>query len=517
MDKERAMGLDRRDFLKGVALAGALAAGAGLAGCGTGGAKTAGAESAPTEATGITADEVKEADIVVVGAGSAGLTAAVEAGERGLNVIVLEKMGTVGGNGLFTDGICAAGSDLQKEKGIDFPFKDIITAELAVSSYETNALLWKKFIEASGANIAWLQSHGIEFSDVNDYHGYGKVQSFHAWKGERGSRDNFADPMFKAAQAVSAQFMMEAPVEELVIEDGAVKGVYAKVGKDKYTQINAKGVILATGGYLDNEEKMTELGYETGSYVKGGVPGHDGDGLRMAVAAGGVDVSKDHCFIDTSIFYDLADLSNPISFLGEGVGGPLWVNQDGERYTNENCAGELQAYTTHTIRSQKKSFALVDKSVAEKYNVLDFLDTNVTEDETGTKFKADTLDQLAEKAGIDPKNLTATVARYNELCAAGSDEDFDKPAEFMNAIETGPFYLLQQTTKTLTSVGAIRTNGSMQVVDSSGQAIPGLYAAGTDGCELYFRNYSLSVPGSCNGNNVFSARTAVAHIADNLL
>ena len=113
--------------------------------------------------------------------------------------------------------------------------------------------------------------------------------------------------------------------------------------------------------------------------------------------------------------------------------------------------------------------------------------------------------------------LEATVARYNEFCHNGLDEDFDKEAEYMAPIETPPFYIFRQDMSFWTSIGGIDTDRQMRVVNVKGEPVPGLYAVGTDGCQLYRETYMMNIPASCQGNNVNSGRIAAQHICENLL
>ena len=123
-------------------------------------------------------------------------------------------------------------------------------------------------------------------------------------------------------------------------------------------------------------------------------------------------------------------------------------------------------------------------------------------------FKADTIEELAVKAGMDPAILSATVARYNELCAKGIDDDFAKPAEKMVPIAKAPYYIVRQDMAVWTSIGGVRTNRKFEAVKPDGEPVLGLYAVGVEGCELYRDGYTMNMPGSCNGNSVNSGRTA---------
>jgi fumarate reductase flavoprotein subunit len=130
--------------------------------------------------------------------------------------------------------------------------------------------------------------------------------------------------------------------------------------------------------------------------------------------------------------------------------------------------------------------------------------------------RADTIEDLAVQAGIDPRALQATLAHYNDLCATGTDEDFAKRADRMIPINTPPYYIVRQDLAVWTTIGAIRTNRRFEAVDAKGRPVRGLYAAGVDGCELYRNSYSLNVPGSCNAGNIHSGRVAAKSAFDYL-
>lgn len=191
----------------------------------------------------------------------------------------------------------------------------------------------------------------------------------------------------------------------------------------------------------------------------------------------------------------------------------MWVNEGAERYANENCGVIVPMCSVNAVHTQEKSFLIFDHALLESLaknvkNLAEDVENAVTKCPSKNVYKADSYEELANKAGLDPNAFVATITRYNTLCKQGLDEDFNKPAEMMIALATPPYYIFRQDLTFWTSIGGIHTNRKMEVLDKSGGAIPGLYAAGTDGCELYRETYTINMPGSCNGNNVNSGRTA---------
>lgn len=494
--------LTRRTFaaLAGTAAGLAFAQGAGRA--------LATETAEPAEAV---AEEL-QADVLVIGGGVSGLAAAVEACDRGLDVVVLEKLDALGGNGPITSGVFGFDTARQRELGIECDLGELVCEEQAICTYREDSLIFKDMALASADNIEWLASHGVPFSgDVDDFvPGYGH-HVFHWWGDKTGQ--TYVDAMSAEAQTLGATVLTATPAVHLVMEGDAVRGAVAQSSDGTLIQVNAKAVILATGGWLNNKEKMRSLGYADDTYLEDSLPGHDGDGLRMAVEAGAPDLSLKACYVEEA---HLSDLTWPLPTNDFTQGGyPLWVNQRGERFVNEWCSHEVVAYGSNAVRSQPKAFTVFDQVVAEQAGMA-AVEEILAHNDRGDKVKADTLEELAEKLGIDAETLGQTVARYNQLCEDGRDADFGKDPSRLMPVATSPFYGMRLTTDILCSVGGIHTDRDMRAITLLGEPIEGLYAIGVDGCELYRETYTINLPGTANGNNINSARAAVHHIATTL-
>jgi fumarate reductase flavoprotein subunit len=499
--------VSRRNFLKGSA-----AGAAGMAALGVLGAcspsKSAG-EAAPTK---ISPSSTMDADIVVVGGGASGMCATVQAAQLGKKVVLLEKNAALGGNGFGTEGMFAVGSDMQKKAGIEITFREIISTEQEFFNYRVNALAWKDMVQNSADNLAWLIECGVPFSGVVDnYHGLGKVPAFHWFKDGKGK--NFIDAMAAKAKELGVNVMTSTPAIDLVLDSGKVVGIYAKKEDGSVIQINCKAVILASGGYADNKEMMEDRGFDmTYAVWQGPAKGHDGDGLRMASAAGGADVSRQRTFLKDPYSYGINFFGTMTQAIHRG--GPfLWVNQDAARYVNEACGAFTPGNNSNAVHTQKQSFMIFDHdllvSLAKNVENLEADVEDAVKKCPGKNiYKADTIEELATQAGLDPKTLAATLDRYNTLCAQGVDDDFNKDATKMIALKTAPYYIFRQDLSFWTSIGGIHTNRKAEVITLKDEVIPGLYAVGTDGCELYRETYTMNVPASCNGNNCNSGRTA---------
>lgn len=501
--------IDRRRFIKGGAFIGGSALVAGVAGRLTAGKEVPAAWALEAEDTDLDIIETREVDIVVVGAGMSGLAAGMEAGDRGLSCVVLEKLTEPGGNGPITSGIFGYKSSYQEQQGIDVDLGFILCEEGKTFAYLNDALAFRDMALASAGDIEWLESHGVGFSGVVDGYLVGShaLSTQHWWANESGS--SYVDAAVSELDRMGVELLLETPAVKLVLEDGAVKGVVAK-SENGYVEFRAKGTILATGGWLNNVEQMERLGYAQDTLWVDCLDGHDGDGLRLAMEAGAVDLSVSAGYVGNAC---LSDQGFPAPTDDLVINGKtLWVNQNGERFVDESVGSLIPAYSSNALFSQGgKAFVVFDQTLADQIGQ-SIIDEVMGANSKQDKWIEDTVDALAEDMGVDPERLKATVTRYNELAAAGVDTDFCKAADCMTAVAEAPFYAARLNYDYLCSVGGIHTDRNMRVIDLLRRPIEGLYAIGVDGCELYKDTYTINIPASCNGNNVYSGRQAVRSI-----
>lgn len=505
------MTLTRRGFMKTAAVTGAAAAMLGITGCAneSGNSKEKNDEGSTLEQA-INPSKTLDADIVIVGAGMSGLSAAVSASSADKSVILVEANSVVGGNGQGTEGVFACGSRLQKEAGIDFTLEEVITKELEFFNYRIDALAWKDLVSVSADNIDWLMEQGVSFGAVDDYRGQGQLDGFHWFK--ETAMDGYITPLAEKAEAQGVQVMFNTRARQLVFENQNIAGIYVEEQSGDYTQINCKAVILASGGYADNDEMLEEMGVDTSNITRKGFPHHEGDGLKMALEVGGVDYRNNSCVMREPGCEGYA-FESPLGAMGLRSGGPfMFINGKGERYTNENCIVQNQAHAANVVLTQKESFALISEES------LQWIDLNVTpgiiesaEDALATgaeAYKADTIEELAQMIEVDVETAKESLARYNELSKQGNDDDFGKDASMMQAMETGPYWAFKHGFFYFSTIGGIKTNRNFEVVDKHDNPISGLWAVGTDGCSLYRETYTVMIPASCNANNVNSGRVA---------
>lgn len=511
--------ITRRNLFKGALLGMAGAASAGmLAGCAPkqpsaettdsgDGATSAGATDAAADYAG-KVTETEEVDIVVVGAGASGLAAAVEALNQGADVLVLESQTKAGGNGSTTSVVMGVGTKMQQDLGIALTPAEIIDAEMETFNYSVDGVRWSSLVRESDDNIQWLIDQGCLFNGKVDNYGVGIVDTGHWWTGDTGrdGETGYVVPMVARVEELGGRIRYEAAGKALIMEEGAASGVYAEI-PNGVLQVNAKAVIVATGGYANNDALLEERGYNPDEMLVFGVPGHDGDGINMALAAGAKSWMQNSSLMEYPMNPHMGKESVPLSRMPNG----LWVNGNGVRFVDENCGAKVPARAALAVRTQDITYTLVDESLLDTLRSADESFAEVIEKAVadGAIFKADTVEALAETADIDAAALTATLETYNGYCAAGNDEEFGKDPACLQTIGTAPFYLSENSgIYFLTTIGGIDTTELCEVRAEEGGVIKGLYAVGVDGVELYKGLYTIDIPGSCNANNIYTGRVA---------
>ena len=518
--------MNRRTFVT-TAAAGIFAAGAaaGVTGCsnssGSDSTASDGAETEESSQAPVEIAETVECDIVIVGGGITGLAAAVQAGENGSNTILVERGDDVGGNGQGVEGTFAINSSLQKEQGIELELKDIIRSELEGSQWRSDGLLWKDFIMASADNFAWLVDNGVQFSGVVESYGtpHG-APTFHWFEGGKGSIA-YVPAMSARADELGVTKMLKTVAKDLISEDGVVKGVYVENADGEVIAIQSKAVILASGGFADDNELVSKIGYKEDNLIQIGVPGNEGFGYKSAMKLGAWDTLKWATFNTNNIILALPHEVpiDPINgCVGMGQGGPfLWINQDGERFVDENLAAANFELQTVPHWNHKMTYTVFDSKIFADWTVskdietaeaVDILNASLETNEGDSFWSGETIEEVAEKAGLPVEAVKATVDYYNESCDLGSDRDFGKDVAMMQKIATPPFYIGRITAEILMTVGGIGTNRKFEVVTEDGDPIPGLYAIGTDGNMLYRNIYTIDVPGSCSASGIHGGRVA---------
>lgn len=436
-------------------------------------------------------DEAKETvtmstDVVVVGAGGAGLAAALTAAQNGADVVVLEKMAMVGGaSSMAGGGTNATGSQWQQSYGIeDSPeayFMDIMENGHFFSDART---LWL-YANTQGAAFDWLVAEdGAALPYVNSQpspsaeHTYGRTFS------PEGGGAGVVSALQQKVTDLGVEILLETPAQELMVTDGTVTGVKALAADGTPYEITANSVILATGGYGANTDMLPET---VTSLPYAGAVSATGDGLNMATAIGADAINLDKVNIQPHSII-LPDGRGQHTFQGclamYNKTGSILVSDQGVRFVNEQgSANDIKA----GMEQNEHSYLIMDAASFETYAQTCIASHNFTQEQldqwleaNGTSnpvfAHADSLEDLAAIVGIPSGALTETVERYNGFVSAGEDTDFGRKVS--TAMGDGPYYAVEMNLRYYATLGGLHINDNMQVLDTDGQPIQGLYAAG---------------------------------------
>lgn len=479
--------LSRRSFLKGAA---ASALGLGAASI---------LQAAPVKAEEVPAyDWTDAADLVVVGGGGAGFCAAIEAARAGSTVLVLEKGDLCGGDTLLSGGmIMVGGTKAQKALGIEDTVENFVKTELGYVGEFADREMVQEMCEGSQEVEDFMVSLGRQFTSLSAMLPVWGYDTEETWAArtihDRTSREgHFATLQREAAKYDGIKVRTATECAHLIQDEtGAVIGV--KDVNGKYYRAN-KGVVLSTASFGTNREmskRYNQMNYWALSQEDAfGVQApntqcanNTGDGIRMAQEIGAdLKLATSNCISDVCC----------MSF--DSMYASILVNDLGHRFVQESAHwGYLNqmVFNEAVKRNQTdpktcKFYLIADQATVEKNMYLNFLNTGVVV--TGTELymkriiKADTIAELAEKAGLPVDALTATVDRWNTMAAAGEDTEFGRKDIFgqthLQAMGEGPFYAFPYVPYSMGSFGGLRTDKETQVLDTKGNAIPRLYAAG---------------------------------------
>ena len=505
--------MSRRMFVAGTAAA-------GVAGAALSGSRLARANEAAEAAGPWALEELGEptetidVDMCVLGAGGTGLAAAIQATQLGLDVVVLEKQAMVGGSFVGTEGLFAVGSHWQDEAGESFTADEVIIECLDYHHWIPNPALYEEFFTRTAETVDWLEGLGVVFDHVQALGDSRNCWHVYEGEGSEGTGVTFMKSFSAAADELGIRIELECPGKQLIMEGGKVAGVLAKRSDGTVVQVNAPVVVVGTGGYANNGDVIRDLnGADPTRITPSGMAGRDADGLKMMRAAGGQLAAQ----AGTIMFYGpiLPGTSYGSEIQAATSMQPhLWVNQDAERFVNEDMFLKNFAYAGNAVHNQERTLTVCTQAIIDRYidegpdvgvgvyvnagspltKLADQLADAMEDEESAPYiFKADTVEELAQAAGLDPEKLAATVEAYNEMCAAGADTRFSKPAEYMRALEEGPFYAFEVFNGYFTTVGGIKVTPQTEVLDDTNTVIPGLYAGGSDAGGLYGDTYDVGI------------------------
>lgn len=411
--------------------------------------------------------EVKSADIVVIGAGGAGMSAAIQATQDGAtNVVILEKMPMTGGNTVrATGGLNASQTPYQQRDSIedsnDLFYEDTMKGGKNLNDPE----LVRTLVENSAAAVDWVNDIGGDLSVVGQFGG-ASVKRIH-----RPSDTSAVGPMLvktlnSKLDELGIPVLLETKATKIIAdEQGKITGVEAE-NEDGSFIINTKAVVLATGGFGANPDMVVKYAPQLSGFITTNHVGATGDGIEMALelGAGLTDIEQ----IQTHPTVN----PNTATMYTEGVrgNGAILVNNDGNRFVNEL---ETRDVVSAAILEQpnEESWLVFDTAVRES---LSAIEKYINE---GIIVEANTIEELAEKTGINKESLVATMNKYSTMQAAGEDSDFGRKSMEV-PLTKAPYFAGLAKPAIHHTMGGVKINTQTQVLKEDGSVIPGLFAAG---------------------------------------
>lgn len=481
-------------------------------------------------------EENIETDVAIIGGGTSGLAAGVQALQEGSKVVILEKQAKVGGTGSFCEGVFACESKVQKRIGInvskEFAYKTI----MEYSHWKANGALVAAFVDKSAETIDWLDALGVKIEYVG-VGGFGGPLTWHVIAPgpdypDKDPKDYHCQRMInvfnKYIQDKGGKILLQTPGTELIKENGKVVGVKAKDQAGNPVTVKAKAVIVATGGFANNKEMMAKYA-PSPDLIPVGQIGKDGDGIKMAWGAGAAEegVSVMQMYRPGLVGFHPAD-----QMIALAVQPYFWVDPRGKRYTDESNV-QLWPYSGNSLlRIGGTAFSIYDDAT-RKMAVEQGIEmplgewvlqgTKLTKWEEaftkemgrnkGNVFKADSIKDLAKQLGMDAKVLQESVDKMNTWAATRQDGEFKKEAKFLRPVSTPPFYATKLNPRHLGTLGGVRINEKTEAVAQTGEPIPGLYVVGTDAGGMYGDSYDLMLGGGTAGFAVNSGRIAAENAA----
>ncbi|WP_277047257.1 flavocytochrome c [Solobacterium moorei] len=456
-------------------------------------------------------------DVVIVGAGGAGMTAAITATDAGKKVIVVESQPIAGGNSVrSTGGMNAAKTPYQDKNefaesaGVEktlktaaekFADNTTITALAATvkaqwDAYQANPQgyfdsvelmeldtmiggkgknnpeLVKALAENSADAIEWLASIGAEVKNVGAFGG-ASVKRIHRpvnADGKVTAVGAYIVPILeKNLQDRNVQFLFDTTANEIIMKDGKAVGIKG-TGKDGHkVTINAKSVVIATGGFGANAEMVEKYKPELKGFATTNAEGAQGQGIDMATAAGAATVDMDQIQIHPTVHIEEDGNAHLIT---EGLrgDGAILVNAEGKRFYDEVSTRD-KVSAAIIAQPEKSAWLVVDQSMVDKSAVIaGYIKSGYTV--TGA-----TYEELAKAMGVDEATFTSTMNTWNQAVEAKSDAEFGRTS-FANPLATAPYYAIKITPAVHHTMGGIVINPKAEVLNEKGEAISGLYAAG---------------------------------------
>ena len=467
------------------------------------------------EKTGSAEDSTVEADVVVVGAGGAGMTAAITAAAEGKSVVILESQSMVGGNSVRATGGMNAGKTVYQDEnefgesaGVEKTLKtaaekyadnETITALAktvseqwaayqanptgyfdSVELMELDTMIGGKgindpeLVETLCANSAdaidWLDEHGITLHNVSSFGG-ASVKRIHRpvnAEGKTVSVGSYMIPLLQEnCEKAGVKMMLDTTATEILTDaNGAAVGVKATGASGETVTVNAKAVVLASGGFGANLDMVVKYKPELKGFMTTNAPGIQGQGIEMAQAIGADTVDMDQIQIHPTVE------ANTAALITEGLrgDGAVLINAEGKRFIDEVGTRDVVS-AAEIAQTGSYSWLVVDQAMVDASSVIQgYIKKGYTV--TGA-----TYEELGEAMGVDAAAFAETMEKWNGYVEAKNDPDFGRTS-FANPLNTAPYYAVKVTAGVHHTMGGLKINANTEVLNEKGEVIPGLFAAG---------------------------------------
>jgi fumarate reductase flavoprotein subunit len=452
-------------------------------------------------------DVSSEWDLIAIGSGITGMAAALTAAEAGAAVALFEKQPSLGGTSNFFEGMFAVESAMQREKYIMYGRDEAFRGIMEYSHWRADPRLVRSIVDESASTISWLQRQGVRFTTVT-INMPDAPRTYHEVAGQGASAIR---ALAVRAKELGVKIMPASPVKRIIRENDRIAGVVAEQGGED-VRFGAKAVVIGSGGYANNREwvkKYTGFDIEK-NLVPAGNVGKTGDGIRMAWEVGAAPEG-----LGVMELFRVGPMGTDYVMKGHieliAAQPVLWVDPEGRRFCDESVAFyETSAGNVNARFPQGYTYSLFDDSIKEDL-VCNGIDKGQGQDnppgtrpvrfdeemraalENGNResLVSDSVEGLAEQMGVAPSVLRPTVDEYNGFCSKGHDELFAKSPRYLKALKGPRFYAVKARTISLGTLGGIRINHRMEVIDKGGKAIPGLYAGGYDAGGMWGDSYCI--------------------------
>ena len=467
------------------------------------------------EKTGSAEDSTVDADVVVVGAGGAGMTAAITAAAEGKSVVILESQSMVGGNSVRATGGMNAGKTVYQDEnefgesaGVEKTLKtaaekyadnETITALAktvseqwaayqanptgyfdSVELMELDTMIGGKgindpeLVETLCANSAdaidWLDEHGITLHNVSSFGG-ASVKRIHRpvnAEGKTVSVGSYMIPLLQEnCEKAGVKMMLDTTATEILTDaNGAAVGVKATGASGETVTVNAKAVVLATGGFGANLDMVVKYKPELKGFMTTNAAGIQGQGIEMAEAIGAATVDMDQIQIHPTVE------ANTAALITEGLrgDGAILINEEGQRFIDEVGTRDVVS-AAEIAQTGSYSWLVVDQAMVDASSVIQgYIKKGYTV--TGA-----TYEELGKAMGVDAAAFAETMEKWNGYVEAKNDPDFGRTS-FANPLNTAPYYAVKVTAGVHHTMGGLKINANTEVLNEKGEVIPGLFAAG---------------------------------------